>query len=273
MLASYPKKVVLLGVSLLSAATLLQGCPLVVLGAAGGGTLMASQRRTFGTQTEDREIQIKASTKIAQALQGKAGVHINVAVFNRRVLLTGEIPDAATGQKALEAMRPVINVQSIMNELKVQPASELMSRSNDTYLTAKVKTALVKTSNLSANYFKVVTERGIVYLMGLVTQEEASQAADIVSRISGVTQVVKVFEYLTPEQKKALTPVIDTTGNASVPSTRRASPISSIAPAADTKANTVTPRSTAASVHPISTTPVNTSPIDKKSSSSNSTPR
>ncbi len=210
MLVSSRKKTVLLGISLLSAATLLQGCPLVLLGAAGGGTIMASQRRTIGTQTEDREIQIKAATKLANTL--KEGAHVNVTVFNRRVLLTGEVPDEATQQKTLAAIRAVANIQGVVNELKIQKASDLMSRSNDAYLTAKVKTALIQAKNLSTNFFKVVTERGNVYLMGLVTPEEAAQAADITSRLPGVVQVVKVFEYITPKQKKDLAPPINTIG-------------------------------------------------------------
>jgi osmotically-inducible protein OsmY len=175
----------------------LQGCVLGVVGAAaGGGALIATDRRTLGAQTEDREIQVKALNDLHQNLPDAA--HVNVAVFNQRVLLTGEVPDDASKQKAESVVRGVANVNSIVNELAVQPASSYSSRTNDAYLEGRVKTELIAYKDISANNFKVVSERGIVYLMGLVTVDEGNIATDAVSRLNGVQQVVKVFEYIRP---------------------------------------------------------------------------
>jgi len=149
----------------------LQGCFLAVGAAAGGGALMATDRRTLGAQTEDREIQVKALSQISQNLPDSA--HVNVTVFNRRVLLA------------------------------IMPASSFSSRTNDTYLETRVKTALIAEKNISANNFKVVAERGNVYLMGLVTMNEGNIGADVTSRVPGVVQVVKVFQYIQPQEAEA----------------------------------------------------------------------
>ncbi len=204
MRAARVKKVFYISVLTLSATLSLQGCPLIIAGAAGGGALIASDRRTFGAQTEDHEIQIKAAALFSRRLPE---AHLNIAVFNRHVLLTGEVPSQSAKQKAETLARSVANVRTIVNELAIQGASSLPSRSNDAYLTAKVKAALIHEPKLSANFLKVVTERGIVYLMGLVTFDEGNLAADVASRAPGVLQVVKVFQYipLQAAQKRAAT--------------------------------------------------------------------
>jgi osmotically-inducible protein OsmY len=195
-------------VSMLSGVALtLQGCALAVVGAVGGGTLVATDRRTLGAQTEDREIQVKAKTAIDENLPDRSNV--NVTVFNRRVLLTGEVLTDQWKQKAEDEVRSINNVNSIVNELSVQPASALSSRANDTYLESRVKTAMVGEKDLRANYYKVVSERGTVYLMGLVTQQEGSHGAEVAAQIPGVSQVVKVFQYIKPEEAQALTAAAD----------------------------------------------------------------
>ncbi|HTH58880.1 MAG TPA: BON domain-containing protein [Paraburkholderia sp.] len=176
----------------------LQGCVLALAGAAGGGALVATDRRTVGAQTEDREIQVKALSNLSKNLPDTS--HVNVAVFNQRVLITGEVPDPGSKQQAESIVRGIPNVNSIVNELAVAPASSFSSRTNDAYLEGRVKAELVAYKDISANNFKVVSERGIVYLMGLVTPDEGSIATDAVSRVSGVQQVVKVFEYISPQQ-------------------------------------------------------------------------
>ncbi|MFK4440447.1 osmotically-inducible protein OsmY [Caballeronia udeis] len=193
--------------SLLSGVALtLQGCPLVVIGAmggaVGGGTLVATDRRTLGAQTEDREIQVKAKSRIGESLPDQA--HVSVTVFNRRVLLTGEVPADQWKQKAEEVVRGINNVNSIVNELAIQGASSLSSRTNDAYLESRVKGALVGEKDLRANYYKVVCERGTVYLMGLVTREEGNAGANVAAQVPGVAQVVKVFQYIKPEEAQAL---------------------------------------------------------------------
>jgi osmotically-inducible protein OsmY len=189
--------------SMLSGVALtLQGCALAVVGAAAGGTLIATDRRTLGAQTEDREIQVKASSRISENLPDTA--HVNVTVFNRRVLLTGEVPDDASKQKAEAVVRDINNVGSIVNELSVQGASSISSRANDSYLEGRVKTAMVGEADLRANYYKVVCERDVIYLMGLVTPDEGAHGADVAARVPGVEQVVKVYQYIKPEEAQAL---------------------------------------------------------------------
>jgi BON domain len=127
-----------------------------------------------------------------------------VTVFNRRVLLTGEVPSDADKRKAEAIVRTIDNVQGIINELTVGPPSAFSVRSSDAYITSKVKAALFTEKDLSSNYFKVVTEGGKVYLMGLVTSAEGDKGADTVSRVTGVVQVVKVFQYISPAEAQRL---------------------------------------------------------------------
>jgi osmotically-inducible protein OsmY len=176
----------------------LQGCFLALAGAAGGTALVATDRRTVGSQTEDREIQVKALADLGKQLPDTA--HVNVAVFNQRVLLTGEVPDDASKQKAESIVRAVTNVESIVNELAVQPASSFSSRANDSYLEGRVKGELVAYKDISANNFKVVSERGTIYLMGLVTKQEGNIAANATAGVMGVEQVVKCYQYIKPDQ-------------------------------------------------------------------------
>jgi len=129
---------------------------------------------------------------------------VNVTVFNRRVLLTGEVPSEQDKQQAETIVRGINNVNRIVNELAVQPKSTLSSRANDSYLEGRVKTALIAEKGISANDFKVVCERGNVYLMGLVTTDEGDTGGDVASRVPGVTQVVKVFQYIKPQEAQAL---------------------------------------------------------------------
>ncbi|HEV3427220.1 MAG TPA: BON domain-containing protein [Paraburkholderia sp.] len=179
----------------------LQGCFLALAGAAGGTALVATDRRTVGSQTEDREIQVKALSNVTSGLPDTA--HVNVAVFNQRVLLTGEVPDEGSKQKAESIVRGIPNVGSIVNELSVQPASSFSSRANDSYLEGRVKSELVLYKEISANNFKVVAERGNIYLMGLVTPREGNVAANASSTVSGVAQVVKCYQYIAPDQALA----------------------------------------------------------------------
>ena len=122
--------------------------------------------------------------------------HVNVTSYNRNILLTGEVPDAAAKAKAELLIKEIENVRTITNEIAVGTKSSLSSRSNDTYLTSKVKTKFVTENKFSANYVKVVTENSVVYLLGIVTKAEADDATAIASTTDGVAKVVKVFEYM-----------------------------------------------------------------------------
>jgi osmotically-inducible protein OsmY len=187
--------------------TSLQGCVEMAVGSAVMGTLAATDRRTFGAQTEDKAIVVKGETRVSN-LVGGAG-HVNVASFNRKVLLTGEVRDDAMKAAVEREVGAIEGVLSIVNELEVMGASSFTARSNDTLITGKVKAAFVDAKDLYANSVKVVTERGVVYLMGRVTQREGQLAAEVSRNVNGVQKVVKVFDYISEDELKQLTKVSD----------------------------------------------------------------
>ena len=183
------------------ASSLMQGCVPLVVGGIAAGALVVDDRRTVGAQTEDKSILIKAEARLGEKFSSQA--HINVTSFNRRVLLTGEVPDAAAKAEAERIAAGVENIASVVNELQIASASSLGARTSDSILTAKVKGNFVDDKELLANAFKVVSEAGVVYLMGLVTRDEGDRAASVAARTSGVKQVVKVFEYIPVAPRKA----------------------------------------------------------------------
>ena len=172
----------------------LQGCFPIMAGGIAAGVLAVDDRRTLATQGEDKTIFAKAESRIGERFGSR--VHVNVTSFNRRVLLTGEVPDANTRTEVERTVGGVENVTSVVNELQVAGASSLTARTSDSIVTGKVKGNFVDDSGVQANAFKVVTENSVVYLMGLVTREEAERAANVAARTSGVRQVVKVLEYI-----------------------------------------------------------------------------
>jgi len=181
----------------------LQGCVEMAVGTAVMGTLAATDRRTLGAQTEDKTITVKGEARAANVV-GDAG-HVNVASFNRRVLLTGEVKDEATKQAVEREIGAIEGVASVVNDLEVGGVTSMTSRSNDSLITGKVKASFVDTKDLYANSIKVVTERGNVYLMGRVTQREANIATEVARGVSGVHKVVKVFEYISEDDLKQMT--------------------------------------------------------------------
>jgi len=182
----------------------LGACAPVMLGGAVMGTLMATDRRTTGTQVEDEGIELRGASRIREKL-GERG-HVNLTSYNRQVLLTGEVPSAQDKQLVEQLLSKVENVRSIVNELGVMENSSLSQRSSDTLVTGKIKATLVDAQDLFANAFKVVTERGTVYLMGRVTQREANRATDMVRTIDGVKKVVRVMEIISEEELQRVQP-------------------------------------------------------------------
>jgi osmotically-inducible protein OsmY len=173
----------------------LQGCFPVVATGVGAGAMMAADRRTTGTFIEDQEIETKAGNRIGEQYKDK--VHVNVTSFNRHALLTGEVPDDATRTGVERIVAGVANVKAVSNELVVGGLSSLSSRANDTLITSDVKLRFLDNKNaFNADQVKVITEDGVVYLMGLVFHREGDAAAKIASTTSGVKRVVEVFEYL-----------------------------------------------------------------------------
>jgi osmotically-inducible protein OsmY len=180
----------------------LAGCaPLIVGGAAVGTAMVVTDRRTSGVQVDDETIELRAVARLKEALGDRA--HVNVSSYNRQVLLTGEAPTDAMRQQAEQVVSRVDNVRSVVNEIAVMAPTTLTQRSNDTYITGKVRASFVDASDLQSNAFRVVTERGNVYLMGRVSQREADRATSIARQISGVQRVVRIFEVLTPEELRA----------------------------------------------------------------------
>jgi osmotically-inducible protein OsmY len=185
-----------------SAVSGLSGCvPLVATG-IGAGTLMIVDRRTSGAYVEDEAIEWKVRNRLGDRFDGR--VHVNPTSYNRNVLLTGEVPDAAARAEVERIAGEVPNVRAVTNEVQVATVSTLSARSTDAYITSKVKARFVDGARFSANHIKVLTEAGTVFLMGLVTQAEGDDAAEIARTTSGVQKVVKIFEYVTPDQARQL---------------------------------------------------------------------
>ncbi len=183
-------------------ASLLSGCaPLVVGGAVMTG-LVAVDRRTSGTQLEDEAIELKVTNAVNKELGER--VHLNVTSYNRRVLLSGEVRSEADRSRASVLAQSQENVKEVINDLAIGAPSSLSQRTKDAVTTGQVKAAFVDAKDLQANAVKVVTERGIVYLMGRVTTREAQRATDIARGVSGVTKVVRVFEDISEEELKRL---------------------------------------------------------------------
>lgn len=178
--------------------------PLVVGGSFLGGTLLATDRRTSGAQLEDQGIELRASNRLGDNL-GDRG-HINITSYNRQVLLTGEVPTESDRKLAEQVVSGVDNVRSIVNELVVSGNSALTQRSSDTLITGQVKAAMVDAKDIYPTAFKVVTERGVVYLMGRVTQREADRATEVTRGVSGVQKVVRVLEIISEEELQRLLP-------------------------------------------------------------------
>jgi osmotically-inducible protein OsmY len=198
--------------TILSATTLLSACaPLLVGGAVVGGAMVVTDRRTSGAQLEDQSIEFKASNRLRETL-GDRG-RVSVTSYNRMLLLTGEVSSDADKAAAEQAVARVENVRATVNELTVLGsgafASSLSNRSNDLIVSGKVKATFVDAKDLQANAFKVVTDRGVVYLMGRVTDREADRASELTRSINGVQKVVRVFEIITEAELASTRPAAE----------------------------------------------------------------
>ena len=189
----------------LAAGAALTACaPLLMGGAMIGSSLMVSDRRTTGAQVEDQSIEFKSIKRIGDVVGDRD--HVNVTSYNRVVLLTGEAVSEADKAAIERAVAGIDNVRSVVNEIAIGAASSFGNRSNDTFLTSKIKASMVDAKDIQANSFKVVTERGIVYLMGIVSEREANRATDIARGVSGVQKVVRVFEIVSEADLAATQP-------------------------------------------------------------------
>jgi len=191
------KRLIFAAFALLSCGSiLLSGCvPLVIAGAAGGAALVVADRRSVGAQTDDEAIELKMANNIGAGYGDR--VHVNVTSYNGIVLLTGEVPTPELKRSIEDIAKSTAKVRTVHDELAVGPVSSIGSRTNDSYITSKVKARFVEANKtFSATHVKVVTERQVVYLMGLVRREEGDAAAQIAATTSGVVRVVKLFEYI-----------------------------------------------------------------------------
>ncbi|HZV55724.1 MAG TPA: BON domain-containing protein [Rhodocyclaceae bacterium] len=197
-----PRSRLILWLSLATLAPALSGCfPAAVVG-VGAGALIIADRRIAESYLADEGIEMRAQNRIGEKFGSQT--HVNVTSYNRMVLLTGEAPDVATKAEVEKAVSGVPNVKSISNELLVAGASSLSGRSNDTYITSKVKARFVEYNKFAANKVKVVTEWGTVFLLGLVTQREADDAVDIARTTGGVQKVVRLFEIISDDDARRL---------------------------------------------------------------------
>ena len=193
----------LAGAALSSA--LLSGCgALIVGGVVVGSAMVATDRRTTGAQVDDETIEVKSSSRMTETFGDRA--RINISSYNRMVLLTGEVANDADKTTAEQTVARVPNVVSVVNELAVGPLNTFTERSKDTYVTTKVKASLVDAKDLFANSIKVTTHRGVVYLMGRVTEREATRAAEVARGVSGVVKVVRVFEVISEAELASTQP-------------------------------------------------------------------
>jgi osmotically-inducible protein OsmY len=188
----------------LAASATLSGCFPMIMGGAVMGTLMATDRRTAGAQVEDEGIELRAASRIRENLGDR--VHVNVNSYNRRVLITGEVPNAQDKQLVEQVVSRVENVVSVVNELAELGNATFTQRSSDVLVSGRVKAGLVDAKDLVSNAFKVVTERGTTYLMGRVSQREADRATEIARSTSGVQKVVRVFEVISDDELRNMLP-------------------------------------------------------------------
>ena len=171
----------------------LQGCAAAVVGGAAVGTSVALDRRTTGVYVSDQEIEINALGRLNKAFPQETH-NISATSYNKQVLLTGQVPDEPTRDGAAKQVQAIPDVRTVFNELSVGPVASLAAQASDTTVTSNVKARLLAREGVPSNSIKVVTEAGVVYLMGLLTQAEAKAAAEVASSTSGVTKVVTLFE-------------------------------------------------------------------------------
>jgi len=180
----------------LIASLLLGGCASVIDASREQPIQPDRGNRTVGAYIDDEVIETKASVNLAKASPDVQNSHISVTSFNGIVLLTGQVPFDTTREEAESIVSQITGVRRVHNELTISGNSALLARTNDTWVTGNVKTQLLANENVDGSRIKVVTENGVVYLMGLISREEADVAVEIVRSINGVQKIIKVFEYI-----------------------------------------------------------------------------
>jgi osmotically-inducible protein OsmY len=233
----HPLVVALAAASLVGA---LSGCAPLIIGGAAVGAMVTVDRRTSGAQIEDETIELRGATRLREAMGDRA--HINITSYNRQVLLTGEVANEQAKQQAEQIVSRIENVKGAVDELAILPPSTLGQRSSDALITGKVKAAIIDEKDLYVGAFKVVTERGVVYLMGRVTQHEADKATQLARTTSGVQRVVRIFEIISDDELRRI----------AIPTP---APVTNAAPAAPAPAPVAPPPAPAAQTAPVTSAP------------------
>lgn len=182
------------GLLLAGAMGLMSGCAPLIIGGAAAAVAMAEDRRSSGVFVDDENNENRALLKVKSRFSSQ--VHVNITSYNRQVLITGEAGSEAVKRGVEEEVTSVPGVRRVFNEMVVGPQAGVVAVSNDSRLTTIVKTRFLEANRFQANHVKVVTEAGVVYLMGIVKRSEADAATQLASTTSGVTRVVRLFEYL-----------------------------------------------------------------------------
>jgi osmotically-inducible protein OsmY len=173
----------------------LQGCATAIVTGAATGVSIAHDRRSAGAVIDDQGIEFKASFALFNNKEIYDQSHINITSYNGSVLITGETPSEDLKQKVSAEIKAIDNVRRIHNELFISAPSALPSRSSDTWITSKIKAKLTTAEGIDPFYVKVVTEHGIVYLMGILSHSESDKVESVVTQAAGVQRVIKIFEY------------------------------------------------------------------------------
>jgi len=187
------------GLSLVALATLSACGPLIVGGTAAGTAIVVTDRRTAGEQVEDKSIEMKVAAEMRRLFPETTDLRISAHSYAGQVLLVGDVPNEQIKQQAGQAAQNVEKVTRVINELRVGPVTPASVRTNDTWLSSKVRTTLINTKEVPSRTINVTTERGIVYLQGRVTEDEGARAGIAASGVSGINKVVKLFEIVSPE--------------------------------------------------------------------------
>jgi osmotically-inducible protein OsmY len=204
MIVQTPRRGTGLLAALAAAATLNACAPLLIGGAVVGGSLVAIDRRTSGAQVDDETIELKGLKRVRETIGNRGSV--SLTSYNRLVLITGAVPTEADKAAVGQTVERIESVRSVVNELGIGEPNSFGGRSNDSILTSQIKASMIDAKDLQSNAFKVVTERGVVYLMGRVTQREADRATEIARGVSGVRKVVRVFEIISEAELAGLQP-------------------------------------------------------------------
>jgi len=186
----------LISISLLATTlSLLQGCVAVAVVGVVGGASVASDNRSLGNQIDDQKIELVAHNELAKIKALKDNANLQVISVNGSVLIIGQTLNSYLRDQAVKTISGIDGIVQVHNQVRIGNTVSITTKTNDIWLTSKVKTALFASDKLNAANVKVATENGEVFLMGIIKQEDANIAVDIARNISGVNRVFKIFEY------------------------------------------------------------------------------